>query len=527
MFQVVTEGAMQLRAFTETNSALWEELGRMTGIGLQEPRLLADVQGTWTHPRGRVSMQAKEIRWDRATRPFPTIGEFAFDLELQRTEATAEMSASVEQQYLRGKATLPLGRGFWANLIRRRELPDWKEASGEFVVDNAQLASLARFAPNLLTPQGEADIHLSWDRGGLMGGQVKLRNAATRPLATLGPIRDINAMLLFAGREAILTNLSGDIGGQAVHVDGKVQLDERFLRTQEAPTFELRLQGTNIPLARQPSVLIRADLNLAIMNELGKKPIVLGTVKLRDSFFLSDLKDLTPGRVSAPQRRPPYFSVEAEPWAGWRLDLRAQGDRFLKVRSPLFNGEVSADLKVEGTLKEPIALGEARIHSGYVTFPFGTLTVQQGLVTVASDDPHRPKLYVVASSERLGYDVKMEVTGWADEPIVQFSSTPALSSEQIVLMLTTGQAPQGVSSTSTQQRAQGLAWFMGKNLLSELGFGGSGEDRLTIRSGEQVTEAGKPTYDVEYKLTDRWSVVGEYDRFSQYNAGLKWKVYSK
>jgi translocation and assembly module TamB len=124
----------------------------------------------------------------------------------------------------------------------------------------------------------------------------------------------------------------------------------------------------------------------------------------------------------------------------------------------------------------------------------------------------------------------MMVSGAAEEPVVQFSAVPSLSSEQIVLMLTTGQVPQGMTATatSTQRRAQGLALFVGKNVLSDLGIGGGmGEERLTIRSGEQVTASGRPTYTVEYKLADRWTLVGEYDRFSQYNLDLKWRVYSK
>jgi translocation and assembly module TamB len=84
----------------------------------------------------------------------------------------------------------------------------------------------------------------------------------------------------------------------------------------------------------------------------------------------------------------------------------------------------------------------------------------------------------------------------------------------------------GVTAT-TQQRAQGLALFFGKNLLSNFGFGGGGADRLTVRSGQEISESGRPTYDIEYKLTGRWSVIGEYDRFDQYNLNVKYKLYSK
>jgi len=95
-------------------------------------------------------------------------------------------------------------------------------------------------------------------------------------------------------------------------------------------------------------------------------------------------------------------------------------------------------------------------------------------------------------------------------------------------MLTAGQIPRGVGATaSTQQRAQGLALFVGKNLLSDFGLGGGGQERLTVRSGEEITETGRPTYDIEYQLSRRWSIIGEYDRFDQYNLNLKFKAYSK
>ena len=72
-----------------------------------------------------------------------------------------------------------------------------------------------------------------------------------------------------------------------------------------------------------------------------------------------------------------------------------------------------------------------------------------------------------------------------------------------------------------------MAIFLGKDLLAKLGFGDQNEERLIINSGQEISEQGRPTYSLEYKLTDRWSLVGEYDRFNAFNAGLKWRVYSK
>jgi translocation and assembly module TamB len=231
--------------------------------------------------------------------------------------------------------------------------------------------------------------------------------------------------------------------------------------------------------------------------------------------------------MASPTRRPPYFSIDTKPIADWQLAVQATGEKFMKIRSTIFNGEVSANFNLQGTLKEPMVLGDVRVDSGVVRFPFADLKVQQGFVTLTSRDPYRPQLAISAASRQYGYDLRMDVTGPADAPILQFTSTPPLSSEQIILMVTAGEMPRDERSLSTQRRAQTLAVYVGKDLLTRLGFGDDKEQRLSIQSGEQLSEQGRPTYTVEYELTDRWSLVGEYDRFNAYNAGLKWRIYSK
>jgi translocation and assembly module TamB len=146
---------------------------------------------------------------------------------------------------------------------------------------------------------------------------------------------------------------------------------------------------------------------------------------------------------------------------------------------------------------------------------------------LGSQDPYHPKLEVSAASKQYGYDIRMEVTGSADAPVIQFSSTPPLSSEQILLMVTAGQLPQGTFSLTSQQRAETVAMFFGRDLLSKLGIGDQNEARLTVRSGEEISDQGRPTYHVEYKLSDRWYLVGEYDRFGDFNAGFKWRIFSR
>lgn len=530
LMQIDADAPLKLRLLTDPKSILWEKIAAATGLRLEEPNLSANLEGTWAAPKGQVTMQVRRVELPRTEHPLPSIENVDFRAVMDR--ATARISRcnfEVEKQPVSLTGQIPLGESFWASLRDKRHLPNWREATAHLKIEHAQLAPFAPLLPQILSPEGTASADISLEPGGNLHGELSVTNARTFPLESIGPVRNIQLLARLDGRQVRLENASGEIGGQQVNVDGGMEVNEEIWRTNGLPAFQVHVSGTNVPLARNPSVLLRADLDLTATNSGTEIPVVYGKVKLRDSLFLADLQMLVPERTASARRRPPYFSVEAEPWAQWRLKVNVQGSSFLRVQTPLFHGTVSTVLTLDGTLKDPLALGQVKIDPGSsITFPFSSLDVKQGFISLTSEDPYRPNLYVTAEARRFGYDVKMEATGPVDQPVVQFSSIPSLSSEEIVLMLTAGQIPRGLGVTATtEQRAQGLALFVGKNLLSDFGLGGGGEDRLTVRSGEEISESGRPTYDIEYKLTDKWSVIGEYDRFDQYNLNLKYKLYSK
>ncbi|HWC59260.1 MAG TPA: translocation/assembly module TamB domain-containing protein [Verrucomicrobiae bacterium] len=531
ILQIDDNAPLKLHVLTDPKSVLWKKIAAATGLRLDSPNLTANLEGTWAAPQGQVTLQVRRIELSGLERPLPSVENV--DLLAVMDRATARVSKfhfEVEKQPVDIKGEIPLGESFWTGLPHKQHLPDWHEATAHLQIDQAQLAAFTPLLPQILSAEGSASADISLERGGNLRGTLSVTNARTHPLESIGPIRNIQVLAQLDGHTLRLEHTSGEVGGQRVNVDGTVQLDEEIWRTNGLPLFQVHVSGTNVPLARNPSVLLRANVDLTATNSGTQIPVVYGSVKLRDSLFLADLQALVPERTASARRRPPYFSVEAEPWAQWKLKVNVTGDGFLRVQTPLFHGKVSTVLSLQGTLKDPLVLGQVKIDPGSaVTFPFSSLDVKQGFISLTSEDPYRPQLFVTAGSRRFGYDVKMEATGPVDQPVVQFSSIPGLSSEEIVLMLTAGQVPRGIGApaATTQQRAQGLALFVGKNLLSDFGLGGSGEERLTFRSGEEITETGRPTYDIEYKLNDRWSLIGEYDRFDQYNLNVKYKIYSK
>ncbi len=518
---------LQVTAATRPDAFFWGELGEWSGLALTAPELKIELGGTWQAPSGDVWLRVQRVGFPREPARVPPLENVELALHVDRRWAQlTQGQLAFQGQRISVTGQIPLGPEFWRDL-RDGRVPDWKKATARVRIQNASLAAFEPLLPSVLAPDGELDVDLSLLPDARFSGEMRLQNARTHPLGDLGAIRHIDINLRFADRTVKLENASADIGAAAIRLSGQADLRGTEWLKGTLPPFALTLSGTNMPLAREPEAVIRSDLQLAIIKTNGAPPLITGLARLHDSFFLADLSSLIPGEVAAPARRPPYFSIE-DPWvADWRLAVGVEGVRFLKVRTPLFNGEISASLKLQGTLKDPLALGDLRVDSGSVVFPFGSLEVQQGLVTLTSQNPYHPQLSVAAASKQFGYDIRLEVTGPVDAPVIQFSSTPPLSSEQILLMITAGQVPQGALTLTPQQKAQTMALFFGRDLLAKLGLGDQAQARLTVRSGQEISDQGRPTYHVEYRLSKHWSLVGEYDRFGDFNAGFKWRILSR
>jgi translocation and assembly module TamB len=532
-------GRLSLKGDLQAQAWLSEKLAGWTGVRLQDPHAHLELSGTPNEPQGHVRLRVQQVQPAHAHQVLPALTGLRLDLRLDRRQvrvADCHLLIQGQPASLTGEVPLATGSGKKRSLAK---FINWEKASAHLVVAHADVSAFTDLYPDLLSPQGEFEVDVSLLPGFNLKGYLVVQGVRTRPLPTLGPLRDIAVSLKLHQHILELQSATANVGGTTVRMEGRADLSEadwaalsvaganKVGAYRWVPPFSLHLFGTNVPLVRQPEAIIRGDLDLSAARTNGAPPLISGSVRLQDSYFLANLTALMPGKIEAPGRRPPYFSITNAILADWRLAVKVTGDRSLKVRTSLFNGELSANMELEGTLGTPKALGDVKIDSGIVRFPFGNLEVQQGVASLTSQNPYQPQVSVTAFSRQFGYDITMQVSGTAASPVIQFSSNPPLSSEQILLLLTAGELPQGTFSLTPQQRAQTLAMFLGRDLFAKLGFGESAEQRLTIHSGEEITQTGKPTYTIEFKLTDTLSLVGEYDRFGDYNAGVKWRIYSK
>ena len=499
----------------------WQPLGAATGITLVRPEVELALTGTWAQPVGagliaieRLSLPATEGFWH-----WPTLENLRATLAGDSEGVALEdMTVTVESQRLRARGRLPVTLQSWREL---QESPlRYLRTHGEAAVElpDADMAAVARFVPDYLAPVGRVALAVEFSPGGDMAGALSLRDAASRPLGPLGVMQEITADVTFAGRQVFLDQLSATVGGQPVTLTGSAELP-----VGGQPLWDARLTGDNLPLVRRTGLLLRGDLDLRLRTDEAGNGELSGGVHLADGVMVADIRSLIPEPSGGqrPATRPPYFSVGVEPLRDWAVDIAVSGNRFLRMQTPVVDGVASVEARLQGTLGVPRAVGEVRIEEAEVKLPFARFDVENGRIELTEENPFAPELSIAGEGKRLGYDLRMELTGTVDRPRLHFSSTPVLPAADVILLVMAGVVPREDFAYTGSRRAVQVGTFLGQGIFNGLW---RGSDRLTVTSGESLSRQGRETYRFSYEVDERWSLVGEYDEFDHYNAAVKWRL---
>lgn len=517
----VVDAALQLKE----NLAVWEALNAHTQIDVRNPRLEVDIAGTWRQPRGEGYLGIDQIVFSAeagSDSPWPVVSEIEAKLVDDGTGLVVDpLTAKVDGQVITFQGELPFTPEEWSRLSADPMAFFRDEGRGRIKIPRAELAAFAKFLPAYLVPTGELEVDLSYAPEAGTNGRIQLQNAVSKPLGPLGVLQEINADLQFENRRMEISRVAALMGGQPLTISGAAGWPPGG-----SVELNLSLRGNNLPIVRTTGVLLRSDLELRIESDASGAGRVSGEARLRDGLVLVDVRSLVPrggAAVTVPARRPPYFSITVPPLNSWDLDVRLRGEDFLRLRTPVITGAGSLRARLEGTLESPLLRGEMELREAVLRLPFARLDVDEALVRLTEADPYDPEIWLEANGQRLGYDLRLELEGKASEPQLTLQSSPSLTAEQVLMLVMAGVTPTDETDLVNSDRAVRLGMYFGQGVLGDL-FGTDERERLSVSTGEKLSRLGKETYEFEYEIADRWSVVGEYDEFDYYNAAVKWRV---
>lgn len=512
-------GAIALDAATGPLSPFWSAIAKRFGLRLDDPHAHLSLTGSLDDPVGELSAGVRSLgpAPGRLRLRVPPLENLTLVLRATTAGLSLDtLSASLAGQAIQAHGAVPIPSGAWRPLARS-PIGLLRRASGELDLAPAPLAPWAALFPKLLSPLGRFGAHVRLS-GGSWSGSLWVAGAALRPLGTLGLVQDIDGTVSFQGRSIRIDRLRAEIGGQPINVSGVAE----FPAGGKAH-YAVSLNGQDVPLIRQAGMIVRANVDLVAETQR-TGTVVSGAVAVTDGIVLGDLASLLPSGPAGVPAPPPYFSIDAPPFSTWGLDVRLTAAHTLRVHTAVYTGTQSADFSLVGTLGDPRAIGQVTVDSGEVALPFATLAIRYGAVRLTVADPFVPRVDATATARAYDYDIRLDVRGPVDNPILTFSSSPGLPSDQVLSLVMAGQVPPNAGMpVVAPSPIAGLGAYLGAGLFS--GFaGGTGPPRLEISSGQNLSLSGKPTYEIDYRLSPRWWLVGEYDQFDNYDAGVKWRV---
>jgi hypothetical protein len=410
-------------------------------------------------------------------------------------------------------ATMPFRPARWAE--------DPASAAAEPVearadVPRLDLAKLAGLAPVLKNLGGTAAGRI--DLAGTLGkpivnGRIELADVTAETVDERIPrITGGAAVVAFTPGRIVMDGLRATIAGGTLRGDGTLTLLDG-----KPDSYDIRLTGNALPLLRNDSMIVRADASLRVAGK-HPTPSLTGSVAVVNSLFFRDIELMpvgvpftTPSAAKLPGIDAPRNPAAAVPgfFREWPLDLRVTtGNPFL-IRGNVASGRITADVRVRGTLGNPLPDGEAQIIDLKARLPFSSLEVKRGKLRFTPETGFDPILDIRATSNPRPYSVNGYVHGRASNPQLMLTSSPPLPENEIMTLLATGtttsglEDPQAASSRALQllleetRRGRNVIGRQLRPLLAPL-------DRVDFTLAENDPYSSDSFTTATLELTDRW-----------------------
>jgi translocation and assembly module TamB len=363
-----------------------------------------------------------------------------------------------------------------------------------------------RSAPVSLSGQAQGDIAPIWALAGLtvvaLDGQVDARGQLSGTLtapsfegraavsegtleeARIGlALSDLQGTATLVGPRLVVERLTASDGqGGTASASGEVEFGG-----EEGSETSARLQATRLQVINAGGNLAVASGDLAFSRREGRSEL--------SGDLVIDRADVTPprggagGAVDVPVlevveiNRP--SDLEPPPSArrdALKLALAVSASRRLFIRTNGLDSEWALDLDVMGTTAAPRLEGEATLVRGDLTIAGERFDLERATITFdgrAAD----AEIDLTATRDAADLTVTAHVTGTAEQPKIELTSSPPYPQDEILARVLYGRSASELTALEAAQLAGALASLAGGGGFDLLGplRQTLGVDRLAVR----------------------------------------------
>ncbi|PQA85518.1 translocation/assembly module TamB domain-containing protein [Hyphococcus luteus] len=534
--------------------------------GFSETRWRADAAFTNANIPGADSQVTATVALDTEAET-PGRGEFYL-----RSLLVADEEASIDGRLVWDGETLRLtDRGDEKSLEMDVRLPAKLVKTPALSVDTSEeldgrvryegdIQALAAYMPPVLqSVEGDlaADFRLS---GTLeapdLSGRADLADGAYTEIESGFSLDGLHAeaQASYGGGASALTFKGGASGAGQSRKDTITFNGDLTLGEESKITLAVKLDGAE--LSAHPVNKVRADGDLSLSGPLGalKAEGEITVAELDAEIASPESTGLVDIEVIAyndePQAAQETEAAASEPNLDYDIHVSADDRIFIRGRG--LESEWSADVNAVTGREAPLVLGSLSLRRGWVDFSGRRFDLTRGSVDFDRLAPNNPRIDIRAELSTADITAVITVSGRADDPDIELTSTPSMPSEDIMAFVLFGKPAQELSETESAQAALALASLSG---IGPFGGGGggitgklrravgldllnidvdpqSGGGSLTVGkyvaegffvSASQDAEGRNGSVSVKYEITDNIVVETELEQNGDQTVSANWK----
>lgn len=378
------------------------------------------------------------------------------------------------------------------------------------------------------TLSGSVDVSGSLSAPRVVGG-MRLSGGVIEMAQNLPVVRELTADVGFDADAMTIRHIRGEVGAGPFELSGRVNYSD-----VKNPEIQLSLTGDNVLIYRDPGVRLRADLNLQLQGAMAGGGSLSGSVDLVDGRIFRRL-EITPlivqsrvdggGGITIPV----LSGLVPPPWSDWSINVRLQNQNPFLLVGNLATGEISPDLTFSGTFGDPTMSGVIRLQNLQAYLPASDLIVPDGQISFTASNPFMPIMDVRGYAEVSGIRVQAFAYGPLSDASFAMRSDPPMSQENLILLVTTGIAPVGMSGAGLGVVAAGQgSILLLRNFARQLEpFGinvGSFVNRIGVNVVPPLDNTEGTSIAAEFRVTDQFSLIAGTDGFGFFNTGLQYTI---
>jgi len=268
-------------------------------------------------------------------------------------------------------------------------------------------------------------------------GALKVEEGRLRLLGQRETLEQIDARFTLVGRELLVERIQASFGGGELRAEGRFQFGRDSLESHR-----LKIDAGQVSLEGPSGFNGVYDARL-LLEGTSTASILSGDVELLQGVYDEPFEV---GALLLPRTRE-YSSDElAEFIAGLQLNIDLNADGNVWVRNELAELESRLALNFGGTVDQPILTGRASIlEGGKVTYRDVEYRILSGGLDFVELDRINPLVNLRAETTVGAYEILLRLEGQLDRLEYELTSTPSLSPQDIIVLLTTGRTLEGLT----------------------------------------------------------------------------------